>query len=203
VVPSRRTFRVFANSASVRFVALFADYGAVELRKPRLTVQPPSMRPTDRSVDMAIRQAHAETVVGGGDDTRRLEVVLLHAEKVDTKLTVGIDARFFIDHLRLNRERAKLVNCDLWHVCELHIDVLAHIDVPVHRLATKDECARFDAEDLPLMLLDDPVRRWHGFLIDDVVAIEFNDADVGRRLQLRRVVERPGPSLKRRVAPIS
>ena len=192
--PSRRQFRVYANSDRVRFVALFADYNASELRKPRADAQPVAVRPTDRSVDQVVMQAHAESQQPG--EKRRLDVLLLHSEPPSKKgqQSVGVDARFFIDHFRLNRKNASKINCDLWHLDQLFIDAVAHTDTPPHRLATRAERRHVDAALLPLLLIDDPMRRWHGFLIDDVVAVDLDDADTGRQLRLLRVAERAGPA---------
>ena len=175
----------------MRFVALFADYSAVatahQQRAPGASVVP-----SDQSIDWALRAAHDETAHLAADD-RRLDVALLRADAANSSLKLGVVARHYIDQLRLNAATSQTVRVQLWHVNDVAIDVLDHVDVPTHRLATDAERRRFSADELPLLLLDDAAARWHGFAIDDVVAIERDDADTGRCVVLHCVVERPAP----------
>jgi len=153
--------------------------------------------PSDRSIDWALHAAHAETehllARADGAGERRLDVVLLRADAAGSSFKLGVEARHYVDQLRLDATTSQTIRVQLWHIDDVAIDVLDHVDVPTHRLATDAERRRFAADELPLLLLDDPAARWHGFAIDDVVAIERVDADVGRSVVLHHVVERPAP----------
>lgn len=144
-------------------------------------------------IDVVVRMADMETADWAPN--RRIVVVLLRADTCSNSMTgpsLGADARFYIDHIRFDAETSAIIGLEMWHVHQLRVDVLAHQDVPHHRLASDAERQRFDVvRELPLMLLDDPVVQWLGFAIDDVVAIELDDADTGRIVQLRRIVSAP------------
>jgi len=186
----RADFRLFACSETTQFVALFADFKTDEVRRRRFGGT--SVQPTAIAIDTRARIADFETQRYRLQ--RRLVVVLLRADTCSNSMTaptLGADARFYMDHIRFDAEMSEIIGLEMWHVDQLRIDVLAHVDVPRHRIPTAEERKKYNVKYLPLMLLDDPVARWLGFSIDDVIAIDLEDADMGRSVQLRRIVSTP------------
>jgi len=127
-------------------------------------------------VEATIRAADAATAEYA---PRQLVVLALHEHDVRA------DVRAFVDAANATR----VMYLELWHKRrQLGVNVLEHIDVPRHRLATSAESERYPHDQLPLLRVDDPVARWLGFRENDIVAVEHDDDDTGASVYLRRVV---------------
>lgn len=64
---------------------------------------------------------------------------------------------------------------------ELQVDPISNRMVPVHRIPTDDELSelarrRITKVQLPVLKMKDPVRRWHNFPLESIVAIDRDDS---------------------------
>lgn len=152
-------FRFFADGPGVRVVALFV--------RPALSL--PALRD---AIDVA-KATHPPT------STERLVVLALHSgAAIATPATTA-----FVTALADAPQSA--LSVELWHTrLQLGIDVMRHVDVGPHHLANADERARYPASVLWLIRRDDPVARWLGARVGDVVVEEH----VSGVPNLRRVV---------------
>jgi DNA-directed RNA polymerase subunit H (RpoH/RPB5) len=77
----------------------------------------------------------------------------------------------------------------IFFASELTIDPINNFMVPKHRLATQEELEglamlKIPFDKLPILRMLDPIRRWHNFPKNSVVAIERDDDDI----YFRRVI---------------
>lgn len=71
----------------------------------------------------------------------------------------------------------------IFFASELIIDPINNLMVPKHRLATQEELTNLEMRKIPLYKLPilkmlDPIRRWHNFPNNSVVAIERGNDDI-------------------------
>lgn len=170
----RAAFRLIALGPGVRVCALFFDCGA------NASVATP---PTLATLRAAVHAADDATASVPNASARRLVVLLVHA---DGALRLRSDVQAALDDIAVT-QRA-LMRLETWHARQLAVDVPAHELVAPHRFATATEKQRYVPTHLPLMRVTDPVARWLGAELDDIVVEERDDADTGRSLYLRRVV---------------
>lgn len=132
---------------------------------------------TPTTISQCIRRADAEmtTLL-----PRKLRVIAI---RTDSAASVHEAGQAFMEAVN----KSKLCRIECWHTRELLIDVLGHCDQSPHRRATESERAKYPIDHLPLMRVTDPVARWLGLDIDDVVIEEREDAYVGQSLYYRRV----------------
>jgi DNA-directed RNA polymerase subunit H len=172
---TRGEFRWIASSDTHRIVALFGDFRAANARRKRYIGD--SVLPHADAIVDAVQRANDETKNEYPD--KRLLVMFLFAS---TKRTFDVNGIDVISKLRAT------VDIEPWHVEDFGIDPIAHVATPNHRFASDEERDQFEREHLPKIFDTDPVVRWLGFRVGDVVAIERDSPDTGRSLYFRQVV---------------
>ena len=125
------------------------------------------------------------------------------ALRSDTSEHLSTEAQAYVDSLNLSESRSRLATLEHWHTrTQLAIDVLAHEDncrrvagelVCSHRIAD-DDIVPYRTEHLPLVRLVDPVARWLGARIGDVLVEERDEPSRGLTRYYRHVVGRVGES---------
>jgi len=186
----RGLFRLYARAQGVRAVALFVDFSMNVVRRNAYTNDAaPSVSPSRLALEAGIVRADRETVELYGVDACAASTLVVLALRADKSTQLGADATHCIDELTLDAARRRIVYPEMWHIAhDLVFDVIAHVDVSPHRRATAAECARYERDKLPCMLLSDPVARWLGYREGDVIAETRTDCDLGTSLYFRRVV---------------
>ena len=182
----RHDYIMYAASSTERCVALFCDYPTDSVRKQDFSSNQIVM-PQMLGVTYAIARARQlASLHYSENDPRPLCIVLL---RTTASANIKKDIDYMI-HTALATEevRKTLRRVEMWSLEELRIPILDHVNMSKYEKCASPLQIRFVPGQLSLMLVSDPVARWLGLDVGDIVAIHRVDSRFGPCTCYRRVV---------------